>query len=182
MSLELSLSVSRLVATAQGNLAAGTGGITSSIATSTGQVVNFANGVLTNVSGNGVGISSPINADYFSNLEASIGTAKVCAELQAQVDTIFSMIQSQVNDVKAQLAALFPILALLSAPTNPTEVITWIENFITGFLTPYVIPYTTFTAQLVALTAQIASLTSAIEAAEAGILGCSIVIPPITGI
>jgi hypothetical protein len=176
------LVLTRLVLSSKGNLAAGSGGITSSFTSPTGQVVNVVNGVITNVCGNGAGAANPTNPDYFANLTASIGTATTCNELQGQVDNIFSAIQDQVDDVNAQLAALLPILALLSAPGDPTAVITWIGNFITGFLTPYVIPYTTFATQLTQLTTAVAALTSAITTAAGKIPGCSIVIPPITGI
>jgi hypothetical protein len=179
---ELALLLNKFNAKFTGNLAAGTGGITASFTSPTGQVVNAVNGVITNVCGNGVGASSPVNADYFSNLESVIGVATVCAELQAQVDDIFSALQDQVNDVNAQITAILPILALLSPPDNPIAAVTWIGNFITGFLTPYVIPYTTLATQLTELTSQIASLTSAINDAAANIPGCSIVIPSITGL
>ena len=183
--------IGRLNATAKGNLAALSGAITSTITSPTGQVMNFVNGVLVNTCGNGVGSTSPVNPDYFSNITAQIekigdlGAAEVagaCAALQEQVDNTFSGLQAQINDLNAQLAALAPILALLSAPGNPTAVITWITNFIEGFLTPYVIPYTTMAAQLISLGSQITSLTSAVESAEAKIPGCSIIIPTITGL
>lgn len=172
----------RLTATALGNLAAGSGGVTATVTTPTGQVVNIVNGIITSVAGNGIG-SSPINPDYFSNLESSIGTAALCSDLQAQVDGIFSAIQDQVTAVNAQLAALAPILALLSAPSaSPAAIVTWITSFITDFLTPYVIPYTTLATQLTELASQISSLTTAINNAAAKIPGCEIVIPSITGI
>jgi len=177
-----SLVLNRLSLKAVGNLAAGTGGITATITSPTGQVVNIVNGVVTNVSGNGVGASGPINLDYFANLTAQIDGALGCQQLQGIVDDAFSALQDQVDDVTAQITALAPILALLEAPANPAAVITWIGNFITGFLTPYVIPYTTLAAQITGLTAQIAALTTAITNASENIPGCEIIIPPITGL
>jgi hypothetical protein len=126
--------------------------------------------------------SSPINDAYFAAQEAQIAEIKVCSELQTQVNMIFASLQANLTAINAQLALLQPILALLEAPENPGAVITWISNFITNFLTPYVVPYTTLTTQLTELSTKIEELITSIENAAAEIEGCTITIPPLTGL
>jgi len=66
---------------------------------------------------------------------------------------------------------------LLTAPTNPTAVITWVADFITDYLTPQLASYATYVAQLAALETEIAAVLAAIESAQAKFASCSITVP-----
>ena len=121
--------------------------------------------------------SQIVNLSYFTNLTASINGASSCAELQALVTQAFSSLAAQEAAIKAELAALQPILALLSPPTLGS-IITWVTSFISLVLTPMIKPTITYAAQLTALAAQISALIAAISAAQAKFPSCSISIPP----
>jgi hypothetical protein len=124
--------------------------------------------------------STPFNTEYFTSATNRINAAKSCVELQALVTDVFGSLASVQAAITAQLAAVEPILALLTPPaSNPGAIVTWLESFITDFLTPYTKPAVTCAAQLALLTAQIAALTSAITSAQAKFTSCSITVPAI---
>jgi hypothetical protein len=124
--------------------------------------------------------SSILNAAFFAALTVQAQEIKTCAELQSMATTVMASIQAEKNAIEAQIAALTPILALLTAPTSPTAAVTWITSFITGVLTPQYKPYITYATQLTELASSISSLTSAIESAAALIPSCSVTVPPLT--
>lgn len=118
-----------------------------------------------------------LNTQVFASLTARINAAQTCAELQAATTEALDSLIAIKAAITAQIALLAPILALLTAPTNPTALITWVGNFITSFLTPYVVPHATYLIQLTDMAAQVTSLVSAITAKEAAFAGCTITIP-----
>jgi hypothetical protein len=120
-----------------------------------------------------------LNVAYFESVISQINSAETLGELQTIIDSIYGEIGLLESTIDGQLAFLGPIEALLTPPINPVAAVTWIENFITGFLTPYFAPFVKFTAQLAALAAQTAAIGAAAEAAAARLEG-SIVIPTIT--
>jgi len=75
-----------------------------------------------------------VNTAYFSDLTAQINATNVCTELQALVNSIMAMLQAEVTAIKAQIAALLPLLSL---PTDLGSVITWITHFAGSMSTPY---------------------------------------------
>jgi hypothetical protein len=120
-----------------------------------------------------------LNTAYFTNLAARIEGAGSETELQTVVNDMIADLSMLESTITSQIALLEPINALLSAPANPTQVITWIGNFITGFLTPYVAPYVNLASQLTAIGTQVATLTSTIESVAAA-KGWSVTVPSIT--
>jgi hypothetical protein len=113
---------------------------------------------------------------WFTQLQARIAVVQTPEELQAIVNEAFHTIALLQSTIASQLAYVEAVEALLTAPINPTEVITWIGNFITSFLTPYVKPLVNLAAQVTALEAEVATLTTAITTAEAR-LAAEITIP-----
>ena len=184
MTASVAVTLNKSVASFSGNIGGGTGTLTTTFPTPTGQIVSVSDGVITNVYGSTVGSGSVLNTEYFNNIISQFGAVQNCAVLQAEVDQIWAGLQSQVNDINAQVAVLLPIISLLTAPgLDLGAIVTWITNFISAFLTPYAIPYTNYATQLTALIAQIATLTTAVNDAAARIGGsCTITIPPITGL
>jgi hypothetical protein len=123
---------------------------------------------------------SPLNTAYFTALTDSINEAGSCAELQELITSAFASLGAVTDAITAEFAAVEPWLALLTPPTTPQAVITWVEKLITSYLTPLVKPAVTMVAQLTELTAQIAALTAAISSAEAKFTSCSISVPTIS--
>jgi hypothetical protein len=125
--------------------------------------------------------TSVLNAAYFTALTAEINNLQTCAELQALATTVMASIQAEKNAIEAQLAALAPILALLTVPgANLSAIVSWISNFITSVLTPIYLPYINYATQLAQLTAAVATLATAIENAAANITSCTVTVPPLT--
>lgn len=121
--------------------------------------------------------STLLNTAMLNSLTTRVNRAGSCAELQALATEAMESLIAVKGGMTAQLALLAPILALLTAPTSPTEVITWVADFITSFLTPYVVPYATVTAQLAELTTQVATLAAAMESKAAAFESCALTIP-----
>lgn len=122
----------------------------------------------------------PFNKAYFDALSARVNRTTDCSELQALVAEAFASIQAQSDAITAQLAALTPMLALLNVPTSLGAVISWVGNFITSFLQPYLKPQITYAQQLTELAAAIAELTAAIQHAAGNIEFCTVTVPPVT--
>jgi hypothetical protein len=124
--------------------------------------------------------TAPINAEFFTELTARINAIDTCSELQSVVDEAMASINAQLVGINAQIAALSPILSLLTAPgASLGGIVTWITSFITNVLTPYYKPYLTSLTQLTEIAAQYASMVTAIEAAASRLTSCSITIPPL---
>lgn len=125
--------------------------------------------------------TAPTNTEYFTKLTDQISGCTVCSDLQDQVNAAMATLQAYKSSITAQIELLGPILALLEVPTDPIAVVTWVGKFISGFLTPYVVPYTTYVTQLTDLVSQVEGLASAITEAAGKIKGgCSITVPPLT--
>jgi hypothetical protein len=119
-------------------------------------------------------MSGPINPDYYSNLIIQIEAATSCAQLQQIANEIAKTMRDQVAAINAQMAAIQPILALLSPPTSPDAAVSWIGNLISAVLTPMAKPYISYAAQLALMMAEIPNLLSAIENTKLKFPSCTI--------
>jgi len=125
-------------------------------------------------------MAGPVNLDYFEGLKRSIEGCSSCEQLQEVTAETFASVSELMTSMTAQLAALQPLLALLEPPTaNPAQIVTWITDFISLYLTPQVRPVLTIPVQLAAITAQMAELPALIEAKMAQFPSCSVPIPPL---
>lgn len=115
-----------------------------------------------------------INPAYFADLTEKVNNAQTCAELQAASAQIMDALNAQVSVIEAQITALGPLAALLSAPTSPTAAVTWITNFISAQIAPQYAAVAKYTAQVTQLATEISNLTGAIEAAASRIGNCSV--------
>ena len=119
-------------------------------------------------------------SSVFASYTAAIGQVETCAQLQDIVDRATATFIAQNNSLTAQMALLAPIAGLLTAPTNPSEVITFLGSFITDVLTPQYNAYLKMVTQAATLASDYATLTTAIGNAATRIGGgCSITVPPI---
>lgn len=119
------------------------------------------------------------NAAFFDGLTRQVENTNSCAELQATVDAAMTSLAAQSDAIASQMAAIAPILGLLTPPVDPPAAVTWIASLITGALEPAYAPYAKYAAQLTELTAAVASLTTAINNRATAIGSCSITIPPL---
>lgn len=125
----------------------------------------------------------PVNLDYFTGLHSRIEGCTSCAELNGVTAEAYASISGTVAAINAQIAALQPILALLTAPgANLTQIVTWIQNYITAVLTPLYKPYLVYPTQLAQISTQMAALPALISAKMAQFPSCSVPIPPIPGL
>lgn len=120
---------------------------------------------------------SIFNTDHINALVDRINATQQCGELQELVNEVYASMQAQLDAIGAQLAALQPLLDLLKVPTSLDAIISWLRNFITAFLGPYVAAYAKYAAQLAAVIIAIEQLTAAIEAAARRLTTCSIAVP-----
>ena len=121
--------------------------------------------------------SEIFNTQQIAALTTQVSAAASCADLQnLATDSIQSLLAYE-DAINSQLAELAPMLALLTAPTSPTAVVTWVENYITNLLTPYLKPYVTYGTQLTEIAAQLAALEAAITSKAAEFTSCTITIP-----
>lgn len=122
--------------------------------------------------------SLPFNPETFRLLAEQIENAAGCAELQALIEEAMGSAQAVLDGIGAQMAALGPIVALLQAPTtDPSKIVTWIKDFITAYLRPYVQPMLVLPLQLAALVDAIAQLEAAIASASGRLSSCTLSVP-----
>lgn len=119
--------------------------------------------------------SAVINEAYFAALIATVARAGSCTELVVAYAAAIASLNAANIAIASQLAAVTPILALLSAPAaNPAAIVTWIETFISSFLTPLAKPAVTLAAQQVSIATATAALTAAAAAKAATFPSCSL--------
>ncbi|MGO4704080.1 hypothetical protein [Dyella sp. 2RAB6] len=122
--------------------------------------------------------SSIINTAYFDALKVRANGIRSCEDLQAFTSEVMGSLNANVAAINQQLAMLQPILALLKPPAaNPAEIVSWLTNFITAFLTPYAKPAVVYVAQVAAVMAAMAELQSLLQSKSMEFPGCSIAMP-----
>lgn len=125
--------------------------------------------------------SLPFNAETFKRLADQINAVQSCAELQALTDEAMQSANALLAGIGAQMAALQPMLALLSPPgINPADIVKWINGLISAVIQPYVKPMLVLPVQIAQITAAVADLQAAIASASSRIGSCSIEMPPVT--
>lgn len=118
-----------------------------------------------------------VNTEYYAELIKQIDSAASCAALQAQTNTIVASLKEQLSQAEAQLAKVQPVLALLTPPTSPDDVIDWIQGLIDSVIKPLAAPAATYTAQIADMTVGIANVINAINAKAAEFQNCEITPP-----
>lgn len=119
-----------------------------------------------------------INTTYYGNLKRRIEGVNSCAALQEVAAEAVAALTKQQEEVAKQLAEIAPMLALLQPPTaNLGRIVTWITDFINGFLKVQIKPYYEYQAQLVELSAQLAEVISALNDAKIKFPSCSLTVP-----
>jgi hypothetical protein len=121
--------------------------------------------------------STIFNTQVIDTITAQVNAAQSCAELQALITSRMDSLIATKLGINDQIALLAPLVSLVTAPTNPAEVLTWITNFITGFLEPYILPYNNYSLQLIQFEAQVTTLVAAMTAKANSFEHCTVTIP-----
>lgn len=121
-----------------------------------------------------------INTSYFDSLTEKIKAAPDAVSLQKYVDEIFASLKAQKSALLDQGAQLEPYLALADGPgANPSEIVTWINKFITASIMPQVKAYATAMATCVQVIDSVSSLSSAVQTAAKKFPDVTISIPSV---
>lgn len=103
-----------------------------------------------------------VNVDYLAALTEQVQSVESCAALQKATTEVLAVMQAQTDAIRAQLEIFAPYIDLLTAPTDPTEVVEWILKLIETVIRPMTVPFYTYQAQMAAQLAAVAALVAAI--------------------
>lgn len=119
---------------------------------------------------------SVVNVEYINSLVAQIEAVNTCEKLQEVSAKALDSLNAQLADMQEKLDELAPLTELLTAPTDPQEVIEWIQNLIDRVIQPMTLPVAGYQAQIAAQIAAVAQLTTAISNKASEFSNCSIAI------
>lgn len=123
----------------------------------------------------------PVNVETFAKLRKQIETVDSCEQLQDIAGDAIASVNGVISGINEQLAAIQPILALMTAPgANPAQIVTWITSFIKAFIAPYAKPAMALPIQVAALAKEVAALNAAIETAAGRIGSCTVPLPSVS--
>lgn len=117
-----------------------------------------------------------INLNYINGLNEQIENCSTCQELKQVSEKINEALQSQLKGITDQMAAIEPLLSLLSPP-GLDEVPGWISGLISGLIEPMTKPFFECQLQLAELTASISEIASNIQSASAKFPDCGVDLP-----
>ena len=121
--------------------------------------------------------SSIINTSQYESMTKRIESVKSCEQLQQVGADIMASLNAETAAITAQFDKVFPLVALLTAPTDPVEVIEWIQGLIDNLITPLAKPAITYPTQVAARTVAITDLIDAINKKASEFQECSITLP-----
>ena len=118
---------------------------------------------------------STFNTAFFDDQITRLKSCGSCEDLQAALAEVTGSITNLQTAIASELQKLQPILALIQPPAaNPAEIVTWITNFIEGYLTPYTVPTVTYPLQLAQLAEQVSKIQAAASEAASKFPNCSV--------
>lgn len=121
--------------------------------------------------------SSIINTSQYESMTERIESVKSCEQLQQVGAEIIASLNAETAAITAQFDKVFPLVALLTAPTSPDAVIDWIKGLIDNLITPLAEPAITYPTQIAARTVAITDLIDAINKKASEFQECSITLP-----
>jgi len=121
--------------------------------------------------------SSIINTSQYESMTERIESVKSCEQLQQVGAEIIASLNAETAAITAQFDKVFPLVALLTAPTSPDAVIDWIKGLIDNLITPLAKPAITYPTQIAARTVAITDLIDAINKKASEFQECSITLP-----
>ena len=121
--------------------------------------------------------SSIINTSQYESMTERIESVKSCEQLQQVGAEIIASLNAETAAITAQFDKVFPLVALLTAPTSPDAVIDWIKGLIDNLIKPLAKPAITYPTQIAARTVAITDLVDAINKKASEFQECSITLP-----
>lgn len=121
--------------------------------------------------------SSIINTSQYESMTERIESVKSCEQLQQVGAEIIASLNAETAAITAQFDKVFPLVALLTAPTSPDAVIDWIKGLIDNLITPLAKPAITYPTQIAARAVAITDLIDAINKKASEFQECSITLP-----
>ena len=121
--------------------------------------------------------SSIINTSQYESMTKRIESVNSCEQLQQVGADIIASLNAETAAITAQFDKVYPLVALLTAPTSPDAVIDWIKGLIDNLITPLAKPAITYPTQIVARTVAITDLIAAINKKASEFQECSITLP-----
>jgi hypothetical protein len=121
--------------------------------------------------------SSIINTSQYESMTERVESVKSCEQLQQVGSEIIASLNAETAAITAQFNKVAPLIALLTAPTDPDAVIDWIKGLIDNLITPLAKPAITFPVQIAARTVAITDLIDAINKKASEFQECSITLP-----
>jgi len=121
--------------------------------------------------------SSIINTSQYESMTERVESVKSCEQLQQVGAEIIASLNAETAAITAQFDKVFPLVALLTAPTSPDAVIDWIKGLIDNLITPLAKPAITYPTQIAARTVAITDLIDAINKKASEFQECSITLP-----
>ena len=121
--------------------------------------------------------SSIINTSQYESMTERIESVKSCEQLQQVGAEIIASLNAETAAITAQFDKVFPLVALLTAPTSPDAVIDWIKGLIDNLITPLAKPAITYPTQIAARTVAITDLIDALNKKASEFQECSITLP-----
>ena len=121
--------------------------------------------------------SSIINTSQYESMTERIESVKSCEQLQQVGAEIIASLNAETAAITAQFDKVFPLVALLKAPTSPDAVIDWIKGLIDNLIAPLALPAITYPTQIAARAVAITDLIDAINKKASEFQECSITLP-----
>ena len=121
--------------------------------------------------------SSIINTSQYESMTERIESVKSCEQLQQVGAEIIASLNAETAAITAQFDKVFPLVALLTAPTSPDAVIDWIKGLIDNLIAPLAEPAITYPTQIAARAVAITDLIDAINKKASEFQECSITLP-----
>lgn len=121
--------------------------------------------------------SGIINTSQYESMTKRIESVKSCEQLQQVGADIMASLNAETAAITAQFDKVFPLVALLTAPTDPVKVIEWIQGLIENLIKPLAKPAITYPTQIAARTVAITDLIDAINKKASEFQECSITLP-----
>lgn len=113
-----------------------------------------------------------VNPAYFDAIKEQIDTVFDCADLQELTNEVMQAIADQLNGIAAQMGLLLPLQALLQLPTNPNEIIDYLDTLVNALVGPLIEPFFVYQQQVIEIMAQVQEITDLLQYKSSILGGC----------
>lgn len=114
-----------------------------------------------------------LNTEFFDAIKEQIDTVFDCADLQELANEIMSAIAAQLEGIAAQMGLLLPLQELLQLPSNPNQIIDYLDTLVNALIGPLVEPFFVYQQQVIEITAQAQEIVDLLEYKSSILGGCN---------